>query len=162
MKRLLLIALIIACTSSTVEASQGEQLIAFKAFYAYADQHAGGAALEYGYHLSDLWRLGAEVGWTGGDPNESRPWFAIQTGIQLDAISWVPYLQLVTSVHLGEGVEQSLGSAFLLGVEIGADYRPTRKFSMGLWAAYHHALATDKARNMPSITASGIRISTYF
>ncbi|HIA02278.1 MAG TPA: hypothetical protein EYN06_06420 [Myxococcales bacterium] len=160
MTRALFVAIICALTVSPVLASQGEQQLSVKALYAHPDQSAGGAAIEYCYHLSDLWKVGAEGGWIGGDPNESRPYFGISAGIQLDAISWVPYLQLATSLHMGEG--DPMGTGWLIGVEAGADYRPSRTLSIGLWTGYHQVISAQDARNMPSFFAAGIKVSTFF
>jgi hypothetical protein len=157
-----LIALAFVLNLSPALASQGEHQLSAKALYAHADQHGGGASFEYSFHISDVWRLGADVGWIGGDPNESRPFIGTHFGVQLDALSWVPYLQIAASMHWGEGDNGALSSGVLLGAEAGADYRPSRKISAGLWVGYHHLVASQQVRNMPSVLAAGFKISTYF
>lgn len=127
-----------------------------------ASAHGVGGGLGYAWGIDDWWNLTVEVDWASLFPSESSVrhigHVSAGTTYNIDAFQWVPYLRLTIGGFLGAGGGVDPAGAFGITVGGGVDYRPARRWAIGVWGAYHIIVVGD----VESTGAAGLRTNIYF
>jgi hypothetical protein len=146
-----------------VHAEQGEHVLSLAGYYINADSHGGGAGLSYSYGFSDFWNLHITTEW-GNQLDADEPFGRVFAGAgilyHIDALQWVPYVAVTLGTHSRFPDAGDIGPYTHFGAQVsaGLDYRPIRRFSMGVFGTYH-LVAADPIEHQ---FGGGLRVSAYF
>lgn len=159
-------ALALALTTLTpaAVAGQGEHLLSLRGDYAFAESHGGGVDLGWMWGIDDFWNLTADVGWVylPLEPEVPQHVLNVSTGTvyHLDAFQWIPYLAVDLGLYVGlpQDTDVEPGVAFGFGFGGGVDYRPARRWAIGVFVRYHLIVTGD----VPSHLEAGLRANIYF
>ncbi len=157
----LLAGLIVVSTAPAAQAGGSEHQLNVMAHWSGGDAHGAGGGLGYSWGVDDWWNLTVEVDWATLLPPEGsvRQLGNISAGTtyNIDFFEWVPYLRLTVGGFLGLSDGESVG-AFAISVGGGVDYRPARRWAIGLWGVFHGVVVGD----LEHTGAAGLRASFYF
>lgn len=141
-------------------AEQGEHVLTLRGAWAHADSHGGGAGLRWAFGIDDFWNVSAGAGWAllPDESAGSLQLVRVDAGVlyHLDAFQWVPWLEVTLGGWLGMG-DGDPAPAFGFSVGGGIDYRPARRWGVGLFGAWQQAIAGD----VPGHATAGLRLSLY-
>ena len=137
-------------------AGSGEHMLSIRPEYSYLEAHGAGLSLGYQWGIDDVFNLWVDGGWIG-IPSSSRTEISaishrlmasIGVSYHLDAFQWVPYLS--TSVGFYGAFVQDGSFRPGLGFELGGgvDYRPVRRWSIGIFGMFH-AIAVGEIPHRP-------------
>lgn len=157
---LVALAPLLAPTPAT--AAEGENVLSLHGGWAKGDASGGGAGIAWWYGFDDFWNLRVDGGWAYL-PNELAGEIQVfDVGVSalyhVDAFQWVPsfHIGLAGLVALETGVDDPL-YGFGLGVGGGIDYRPVRRWGVGLYLDWKGPLVGDA----PGRMAAGVRLNVY-
>jgi len=156
----LLLGLWVALSPLEVRAEQDEHLFALSGAYVLSEAHGGGLGLAYQYGLTDFWNLAVSSGWDMSEEGQGLH-LGLGTLYHIDAFQWVPYLSArlcgYGRMPASEGEDSILygfGGAFGAGV----DYRPSRRWGVGLYSEYHVLFVGEIHDQLNA----GVRFNLYF
>jgi len=155
-------AIAVLLLATPAVAGQGEHHLSLRGSYASAQGHGAGAALAHTWGIDDFWNLTTGAGWSmlPDEPEDvSLQLINVNTGVlyHLDAFQWIPYAALTLGGYAG----LADGDAeFAFGFEVGGgiDYRPARRWGIGLWARYNVMVVGD----VPNYLTAGLQANLYF
>lgn len=155
---ILFVLILCGALPRVAQAGQGEHLLSVRAHYFYSGAHGGGAALGYQWGIDDFWNVTADAGWAMDAERLQRTHLNAGVLFHFDAFTWIPYLNLSLGGYLGlpDGGEPAW--AFGVAVGGGVDYRPARRWAIGVFAQQHFIVVGE----VPMHTDAGVRVNIYF
>ena len=160
--RVVLPFLCLLLASAPARAERGEHQLSLGGEYVKTDLHGGGLGLWWAYGINDWWAVTAGGAWSmhpdqDGAPGHHRVLTGAGVVFNIDAFEWIPYLLLtVGSVHRLDDI----GAVHAFGLQVGGglDWRPKRRFALGIYGTYQLAAREGAA---DSLVAAGFRVSLF-